>query len=194
MKIIYYLQFVILLMIFSFPFSAFGHGMDIFATVEGKIIHGKADYHDGTPVRNSDVTAFDPAGEEIGRTKTDDQGKFRLEAIYRCDYRLLVDTGDGHGGEYTISASMLPADLPTHDHSDLSHPSGAAQAGVKSQQSLLVEMHTDIDALQEQLNRYENRIRFRDILGGIGFIVGLVGAAYAYYYRGLMQKNRQAPK
>ena len=86
--------------------------MEVFATVEGKTIQGKANFHDGTPARNADVTAFDASGDKIGRTKTDDQGKFTLEARFRCDHRLLVDTNDGHGAEYTILAKSLPADLP----------------------------------------------------------------------------------
>ena len=85
--------------------------------MEGKTIQGRAGFHDGTPARNADVKAFDPAGEEIGRAKTDEQGKFSLEARFRCDYRLLVDTNDGHGAEYTIAAKILPADLPQRDSS-----------------------------------------------------------------------------
>ena len=57
-----------------------------------------------------------------------------------------------------------------------------------------MEIHADIDALQDQLNQYEHRIRFRDILGGMGFIVGLAGAAYGYYYRGLLRKKPQSRK
>ncbi|MGD0383857.1 MAG: hypothetical protein ABSA77_10065 [Thermoguttaceae bacterium] len=190
------LRFAIILSIFFTPTFAFAHSMEVFATVEGKTIQGKASFHDGTPARNAEVKAFDPTGEEIGRTKTDEQGKFKLEVRFHCDYRLLVDTNDGHGAEYTISAKNLPADLPprdpsivspdtarTHTESDREHTHDSA---------LLAEIHADVDALQEQLNEYEHRIRFRDILGGIGFIVGLAGAAYGYYYRGLLRNKPQS--
>jgi nickel transport protein len=170
--------------------------MEVFATVEGKTIQGKAGFHDGTPARNAEVKAYDAAGEEIGRTKTDDQGIFSLEARFRCDYRLLVDTNDGHGGEYTILAKNLPDGLPphgpaiasveqahVHPESDLDHSHDSA---------LIKEIHADVDALQEQLDQYEHRIRFRDILGGIGFIVGLAGLAYGFYYRGLLRNKTQS--
>ncbi len=190
------LQFAIFLWIILSPSSVFAHSMEVFATVEGKTVQGKARFHDGTPVRNADVKAFDPAGEEIGRTRTDDQGKFSLEARFRCDHRLLVDTNDGHGAEYTISAKALPADLPGRGPALVS----ADQAGSHSESdpehshdsALLKEIHADVDALQDQLDQYEHRIRFRDILGGIGYIVGLAGAAYGFYYRGLLRKNRQS--
>ena len=67
--------------------------------------------------------------------------------------------------------------------------SGTAPTDSGLDKALLVEIHGDVDALQEQLNEYEHRLRFRDILGGIGFIVGIIGAAYGYYYRGLLRKN-----
>ena len=170
--------------------------MEVFATVEGKTIQGKASFHDGTPARNADVKAFDAAGEEIGRTKTDDQGKFSLEIRFRCDHRLLVDTNDGHGAEYTILAKNLPDDLPLRGPAVASADSARADSESGSEHArdsaLLKEIHADVDALQDQLDQYEHRLRFRDILGGIGFIVGLAGAAYGYYYRGLLRNKTQS--
>ena len=190
------LQFAIFLSIFFATSSVFAHSIEVFATVEGKSIQGKASFHDGTPVRNAEVKAFDPTGEEIVRTKTDDQGKFKLEVRFRCDHRLLVDTNDGHGAEYTLLAKNLPADLPPRDPSIVSPDTARTHTESDRERShdsaLLAEIHADVDALQEQLNEYEHRLRFRDILGGIGFIVGLAGAAYGYYYRGLMRKDRQS--
>jgi nickel transport protein len=190
------LQFAILILIFLAPSIALAHSMEIFAAVEGKTIQGKASFHDGTPARNADVKAFDPAGEEIGRTKTDDQGKFSLEARFRCDHRLLVDTNDGHGAEYTVFAKNLPADLPPHGtsipSSDSAHADSESDLDHSHDSALLKEIHADVDALQDQLDQYEHRLRFRDILGGIGFIVGLAGAAYGYYYRGLLRNKTQS--
>ena len=193
---IYNLQFAIFYLIFLSPSFALAHSMEVFATVEGKSIQGKASFHDGTPARNADVKAFNAAGDEIGRTKTDDQGKFSLEVRFRCDHRLLVDTGDGHGAEYTILAKNLPADLPPRDpavaSSDSAHADSESDLEHSHDSALLKEIHADVDALQDQLDQYEHRIRFRDILGGIGFIVGLAGAAYGYYYRGLLRNKTQS--
>jgi nickel transport protein len=200
-------QFAIFSSIILLPSTVFAHGMDVFASVEGKIINGKANYHDGTPVRDCDVIAYDTSNKELGRTKTDGEGKFALEAGFRCDYRLLVDAGDGHGGEYLIPAKALPSDLPPRGVSDVSADTAHSHIESDSQhlhepqaetvttdtkldeKKLLSAIHADIDLLEEQLNEYEHRIRFRDILGGIGFIVGIVGAAYGCYYRGLMKKT-----
>src|SRR3972149_2207530 len=186
------LQFAILPLVIFSASSVFAHQMDVFAKVEGKTIQGKANYHDGTPVKNGMVKAFDPFGTVIGETMTDNVGKFSLEAQFHCNYRLLVDAGDGHGAEYTIPAVMLPADLPqldpsnastdlahSHDDSMVSHShehvEDVSMADTQHDHALIEDIHADVDLLQERLVEYEQRIRFRDILGGIGFIVGLVG-------------------
>jgi nickel transport protein len=189
-------QFAIFILVFLCPAFVLAHSMEAFATVEGKTIQGKANFHDGTPVSNADVIAFDALGGEIGRTKTDDQGKFSLAARFRCDHRLLIDTGDGHGAEYTILAKTLPDDLPPHGaavvSAEQSHVHSSRDLGNSHDSALIREIHADVDALQDQLDQYEHRIRFRDILGGIGFIVGLAGLAYGYYFRGLLRNKTQS--
>jgi len=174
------------------PTAAAAHEINVFASVEGHTIRGKATYHEGEPVRNAVVKAISPAGEEIGQTKTDDEGRFALDARLRCDHRLLVDTGDGHGGAYTLRAEALPKDLPegdaaqAHDHAKpREHP--AAVAAEESAHEHLEEIHDEIVQLREQLDAYEHRARLTDILGGIGYIAGITGVAY--YYLGARRKR-----
>ncbi len=66
----------------------------------------------GGPAIKIQVTALDPEGHELGRATTDQAGKFRWRRAARCDYRLVAQTGDGHGAEYTVPAAELPAALP----------------------------------------------------------------------------------
>jgi len=160
------------------PTSALAHGVTVIAHAHGDSIHGEADYQGNIPVKNAKVTAFDPAGQEIGQTTTDEQGRFTLKARFRCDHRLLIDTGDGHGTEYTVPAAQLPKNLPTR---------GDAPAADHDSGDQLEVLHHKIDALQEQLDRHEQKVRLRDVLGGIGYILGLAGAAF--YFLGGRRKR-----
>ncbi len=155
------------------------HGIHVTATVDGRVIRGTASYHGDTPVRGATVRALDPANEEIGKTTTDEQGQFNLEATYRCDHRLLVDTGDGHGGELLVTASQLPADLPSRDGVP---PTTATEADLETIQRKL-------DELALQLQKYEQTVRKRDILGGIGFIFGIAGVAF--YFLGVLRLQKR---
>jgi nickel transport protein len=134
------------------------------------------------------LLARGPAGKELGRTTTDEQGKFSLAAQVRSDHELTVDTGDGHGGHYLIRAAELPDSLPgavgqvsnaPTSESPASPPSSPENAAPGDPLATQIEqLHRDVQGLREQLDGYEKTTRFRDILGGIGFIVGVTGVAY----------------
>ncbi|OHB66655.1 MAG: hypothetical protein A2V70_13385 [Planctomycetes bacterium RBG_13_63_9] len=160
------------------PTSAVAHDVTVSAHAHGTIIEGEARLHDGTPVRNAKVTAFDPAGEKIGETTTDEQGRFSFKARFRCDHRLLVDAGDGHGAECTVPAGPLGDSLP---------PRGGAPPASLSDHTSLEAIEHQLIHLQEELDRFEQQIRLRDVLGGIGYIVGIAGVAF--YFLGIRRKE-----
>jgi len=195
-----------LLWIFIFlatPFcssTAFAHKMYIFAEADGATIHGEVYCRGGTPVRSATVTAFDTAGGEIGQAQTDEQGLFTLQARFRCDHRLFVQTADGHGAEFLLQGNQLPADLPLRgeapnapENSDspsenrpptvADEPGEEPEAASDSEQ--LESILRRIDQLQKRLSAYQTEIRheqqrtqFRDVLGGIGWILGIAGIAF----------------
>jgi nickel transport protein len=198
---------LLLCVLFALPAApAYAHKLNVFATAEGKTIHGKAYFHGGAPAQDVAVTALSPTGQPIGQTRTDGEGRFTLEARFHCDYRFLVETGDGHGGEYTLTAAALPEDLPvlplhgngkTDDDTGRlraertpAAPQSASVIPADGQGQVLHELailRAEVGRLEEQLHAYEDRLRLTDILGGIGYIAGLTGAAY--YYLGVRRKR-----
>jgi len=161
--------------------SANAHRMDLIAHVHGSEIHGEAHFHGGIAAKDATVTALDPAGEKIGETETDEQGAFTLVAKFCCDHRLVVKTADGHGAQCTIAAGQLPSSLPPRagaaDHHHASHEHDQSES-----------IRADLASLREQLHGYEQKTRLRDVLGGIGYILGIAGIAF--YLLGL--RRRQA--
>jgi nickel transport protein len=171
------------------PTPARAHKLNLFAHVEGKTILGKAYFSSGAAAQGVSVTAFDPAGRELGRTTADAQGQFSLEARTRCDHRLVVETADGHGAEYTVSAAELPADLAP---AVAGPPKPGASGGSGGKIAAKTPPDADqiaakIDALTAQVVQLREQLRFRDVLGGIGFILGITGIAF--YCLGAM-RNR----
>lgn len=143
------------------PRQAWAHGMTVSAHVEGNTIQGKAYFRDGTAVREAQVTALDPDGRELGTTTTDRQGSFVLEVHQRCDHKIVVATADGHGDDCTVHAAELPVD-------------GSSDQSLGDKVDAL---RRQVVALREQLDEYEDRVRFRDVLGGLGYLLGLAGVA-----------------
>jgi len=196
-------SFVALALIVALAAPAAAHKLIVFASAEGATIHGKAYFLGGAPAQGLAVTAFDPQGAELARTTTDDQGEFTLTANFRCDYRLVVETLDGHGAEFPLQAEQLPADLPPRgEAAGPPHPqaepsqhvppvasleSNSSQHAAAERSAELRALRADVAALQEQLTQYENRTRLRDVLGGIGYILGLAGIAF--YFLGVRRKQ-----
>ncbi len=175
--------------------NARAHKLNVFASAEGKTIRGKAYFQGGAPARNVTVTAFGPTGEAVARTKTDDAGRFFIEADKRGDYRLLAETVDGHGGEYTLRESALPNDSPAPAGSarplpETASPTMADATPASASGEELAALRAEVVHLEEQLLAYEDRIRLTDILGGVGYIVGITGAAY--YYLGTRRRRNDA--
>jgi nickel transport protein len=183
---------------------AFAHKVNVFATVEGRTIRGEVYFRGGAAAQNAKVEVLDPAGEKLAEATTDQQGKFSLEARYRCNYRLVADAGEGHAGEYTVEAGELPDDLPARGSSATStagespppvvspHPTAPAAPAAddaRLKEMLETAVAKQIGLLRRDLDRYQAEIRLRDILGGIGYIVGITGLLF--YFLGIRRKGRQ---
>jgi nickel transport protein len=170
--------------------EAAGHVVNVFAVVEGKTIRGEVYFRGGVAAQGAKVEAFDPQGKKLAEVTTDAEGKFSFPARFRCDHRLLAHAGEGHAGEYTIEAAELPDDLPLPSGGAES-PTGqppppavspapsilpAAPSGdTRLGQAMEVALSKQIAALQRELHDLENTLRIRDIVGGVGYIFGVMG-------------------
>jgi len=180
------------------PAPTFAHRIHVFAYGRGTTIQGQAYFTEDSPARHVTVTALDPAGEEIGKTTTDEEGQFTLEARFRCDHLIQVSTSDGHGGAYTVSASELSRDLPPRDGSADSPPPSSSEVPShpgqehthapppEAGQEHIEELFQQIVELRKRFDSYTDRIRLQDVLGAVGYILGLAGVAF--YFLGTRQK------
>lgn len=169
------------------------HGINLFATVEGSSIQGTLLYADGTPAANAPVIAYAPDGEVIAEATTDNTGRFVFEARLRVRHRLVGDAGQGHRGLFTIAEDDLPASLPAPGES-LPVPAAneaSVEAPAVEASAFPAEWDARLEAavarqlrpLREQLDAYEHRIRVRDVMGGIGYLFGLVGLVVLLKHR-----------
>jgi nickel transport protein len=201
-----------------FATSAHAHKVFVFASAEGDIIKGQAYFPGGGKAQNCKIEVFGADGRKLGETSTDTQGEFSFQAKFRTDHKFVVNTGEGHVASYLLSAEELPESLPTPGKSEAaargntaSGGSGSAErkgtsSGASSESippkllSPVSESETElmnmvervvsrqVRPLREQLSSYEEKVRMHDILGGIGYIVGLMGIVL--YLRASTRKNR----
>ncbi len=196
---------------------ALAHKMVVFATGADHAIEGEAYFHGGEPARDVKITLLAPDDRVVGETTTDQEGKFRFPIQFRCDYRVIADAGAGHGAEYTVPADELPDDLPqpggepseqagatVPDEHDAATPGeshdGAARAespheplaapDAESRKAEIEAIGRQLAALRRDFDRYRNELRLREVLGGLGYILGIMGTAF--YFLGVRRKEKRS--
>lgn len=198
--------------------TAWAHKIYLHAEAVGQKVQGRAYFRGGAPAQETKVEVFLPDGRKLLETKTDANGEFSFQAPARCDYRVVVDTGDGHGAEYTLPGADLPESLPPLEKAQLpsdkkgqsppketsvlppdkpspgppeqklalgskSAPSAPAKGATPGspaewQQAIEEAVHRQIQPLARKIEQMEDRIRWSDVLGGIGYILGLTGMGF----------------
>jgi nickel transport protein len=170
-----------LLLLLLWNTGAEAHLLKLFAYVEGQEIHGSAYFAGGAAATGAPVTVTGADGQTLATLPTDPQGAFRYHADSAGDYRLRVDTGDGHQAEWLIRAAEFGQAVPETAIAATppSAPQSPAGSVADARLAALIEqaLARQIGPLREALQRSDERARLSDILGGIGFIFGLAGIA-----------------
>ena len=184
-------------MVLCVALPAFAHRLKVFATVEGRKISGYAYFPGGGRAAGVTVVATAPDGSELGRATTNEKGEFEMTATRRCDHTLVAETLDGHKATFVVEAADLPEDLPplaggapaeTKETPAPAAPS-VEHANAREVKKLVEEaVARELRPLREQLEGYEARVRVHEVIGGIGYIVGVCGVVFYLLAR------RKAPR
>ena len=168
---------------------AFAHKLRAFAFAEGATIRGSVYFSGNLAARNARIQIFDSAGGLLAETTSDSEGRFIITARRHIDHRIVADTGDGHEAEYVVHAAELPPALvsepptsgapETTETADQPVPANPIGASVAELEKLIERtVARQVGPLREQLDAFEERIRWHDVLGGLGYILGVTGVAY----------------
>jgi nickel transport protein len=176
---------------------ALAHRLKVFATVVGAEVQGKAYFVGGGPAREVAATLRDGRETIVATGRTDAEGRFVLTSPVRADLTVVVDAADGHVGRFPIAAARLPVTLPAGDTGApaLADTTTAADAtapapGLVSEDVIGAAVARQIEPLAEQIDALDSALRLRDVLGGIGYIVGLFGLAAFLKAR---RRDREGP-
>lgn len=180
--------------------SAHAHTMNMFAYAEGGKIRGEVFARGGSPIIGAKITAYNPEGETLAETTTDDAGQFSLVPTKRCDWRLVAETDDGHRAEYTVPSAELSADVAENADKPIEPSQPAPQAETAppppptsesvasaSPADETADLSRQVAALRRELNQLRAELRWQDVIGGIGYILGLMGLTF--YFLGAQKRK-----
>ncbi len=150
------------------------HKISVFAWTEGDSIQGEASFAGGNPVKNCAVELQDASGKVLGATNTNGQGVFFLPLVKQDDLKIIVSAGEGHRGVYEMSAKTAD-ELETEYLLDrMSGPRIEIEDVEKAIEHVLEH---ELASIRKQLAEMkQDRISIKDIIAGVGFILGIFGA------------------
>lgn len=179
---------------------AMAHKLKVFASAVGNRIEGSAYFVGGSPAAGATILVQDSAGSLLAHLSPAKDGTFSYQALAPIAHVLVARSDDGHEASWRIGADELaPAFAPTGapgqetapppQPADPSEPTVVqpsvpahctdAGANLDPRMTAAIEQAVarQVRPLREQLNAAQDEIRLHDILGGIGYILGLTGIA-----------------
>lgn len=175
---------VILLLSSLFSMVAIAHNVvgGVYAT--GFEIEGEAGFSNGSMANaGTIVKIFDQSGLPLGEVETDDEGFFTFTAKKRITHVFEIDMGAGHQLTMQLPAEELPESLSAGPSSEqsINNPSlsvsNVTPENVDQIPVLMLEkaIAKQIKPLRKEIQSLKEKSGLRDILGGIGYIFGLLG-------------------
>lgn len=187
--------------------SSHAHRVNIFAYVDGDTVVTESGYSRTSRVMSGTIEVFDAAtGQRLLSGTTDDTGHFAFPIPEQAragtmDLRLLLSAGEGHQAEWTVKAEELAtagtmaqttAAQPTAPAPEQSAPQTEAlpllstKAGQQDQPAAAPLTSAQADAmLRRELAPIKQMLAelnqpgpgMTEIIGGIGYILGIFGIA-----------------
>jgi nickel transport protein len=187
---------------------AWAHKVMIFSWVEGDTVYTESKFSGGKKAKNCTVVVYDKEGKQLLEGKTDEQGKFHFKVPKKTDLRIVLKASMGHMGEWMIPAKEITAVGPVSE--ERSAPDAGLQVAAKGGSPSIETMTSgelsgpasvglsrqEVKALiDESLDRklapilnmlvdsLDSGPRVSEVIGGIGYIFGLVGVALYFANR-----------
>ncbi len=150
--------------------AALAHGLNVFVRTEGGVEKGNAYFTGGVPAKNVKVQVVDAAGQVLGEMETDAEGNFTYSGKRPAGpVTFVASTPDGHRAESKLDGAERAGPAQANPvAAELVHDETVGAPAVASSEKQLGE-------IQVALDRLEQRLWLRDVIGGIGYIFGLAG-------------------
>lgn len=175
--------------------QVWAHKVNVFAWVEGDMVFVEGYYPGGKKAQNSLVEVYNSTGAKLLEGRTNQKGEFSFKIPAREELRIVLTAGMGHKNDFTITAGDLGGSDPS---SEKSVPKTREKVAAPSSTTLdMGQLEVMIDqALDRKLEPVIKLIRntrkegpgLTEIIGGIGYILGLFGLVM--YFRNRKKGTR----
>jgi nickel transport protein len=180
-------------LVFLLPVRVPAHNVIVFAWVEGDRVFTESKFSGGRMAKNAPIEVFDLEGNRLLEGRTDDNGRFDFPVPGPTGLRIVLSAGEGHGNEWILERDEIieaaggvgaTMDTPPPRPSPMTIARGPDEVIPRDNDRLTALVEAAIDrkltpVLRQlrQMNERLDKPSLKDIVGGIGYIMGLVGIA-----------------
>jgi nickel transport protein len=211
-KILFLEVTALMIAIVFFAEVAFAHKIHIYAWVKGDTVYTQSYSGGKKPVKNGKILVLDNDENTILTGMTDSKGEFSFKIPKESELKVVLDDGMGHRAHWTIPlAEVKNGEVKNVEHEHEvketdTMPESTRQNKVQKLEAVVMENHLQSPCLSsEELKEVVERVvdkkmqevvakldkavkddngpAVTDILGGIGYILGLVGIGAYFNYR-----------
>jgi len=180
--------FLASILVISTNLPALAHKVVIFAWAEGDTIFTESKFSGGKRAINAQVQVFDREGRQLLEGKTDNKGEFSFKIPKLTDLRIVLTAGMGHKGEWMIPESEILEARGVSGEKRSGDPSQPTAVGL-SKEEIKEIVEDSLDRKLRPIVRMMTESQSKgpsvnEVVGGIGYIFGLMGVALYFRSRG----------
>ncbi len=190
--------FIFLLLISGVKIT-YAHKVSVFAYSENGIIYTESYFPDGTPVINGEIKVYDSKGKLLVSGKTDKDGLYNFKVPKIDDLKIVCLASMGHRAEFILKRDDIvvsenagskgyteeekSGEVINNGNTDVNDkmgPKGVYSNLTENEIRKIVEeeVSKQLKPIARGIAKLqENRPGPTEIIGGIGYILGLVGIA-----------------
>ena len=197
--------FMAALFLLLFCSQALAHNVTVFAWVEGDTVHVESKFSGGRRPVAAPVEVYDTRGNLLLKGVTDEKGEFSFKVPKKTEMKVVLLAGMGHKGEWiiplsdleTVSADATAQAAETNSQPSISTDPNQAKSAIPTvggnpvpagyvtaaeiRNAVEGALDTKLKPVMKLLvETRQSGPSVTDILGGIGYIFGLIGVA-AYF-------------
>jgi nickel transport protein len=172
------------------------HKAMIFAWIDGDTVYTESKFSGGKRVKGGEVIVYGLDGNQLLKGKTNNKGEFSFKITKKTGMKIVLLAGMGHRGEWMIPLEEIQdsggetVNAPSTE-TDVEKPEKKARKapvpGV-DQDEIRMAVEKALDRKLKPILKMLAESKdcgpsVTEILGGIGYILGLMGVAAYFNYR-----------
>ncbi|MBW2051446.1 MAG: hypothetical protein JRI85_04275 [Deltaproteobacteria bacterium] len=160
---------------------ALAHKVNVFAWLDGNTVYTESYFSGNKKVKNGLVEVFDPTGQKLLEGRTDEKGNFSFTLPQKTDLHIVLTASMGHKNDFNLKITQPvegTAGPAKKEITAIAAPQKPVQADIEQikavvEEALDLRLSPIIRSLAEK--RKESGPGVTEIIGGIGYIFGIMG-------------------